>query len=74
LDLASVSTDNFAVAQPGSLFQCPQRLPERAVQFTVKGDEPDEKLYEMVKQLRARSAVFDIITNRFPVTIDVNTA
>jgi hypothetical protein len=44
------------------------------VQFTVKRDEPDEKLHEIVEQFRARSAVFDIITNRFPVTIDVSTA
>jgi hypothetical protein len=44
------------------------------VQFTVKGDEPDVKLHETVERLRARSAVFDTITNPFPVTIDVSTA
>jgi uncharacterized OsmC-like protein len=44
-----------------------------AVQFTVKGDAPDEKLREIVEQSRARSAVFDIITNHVPVTIDVST-
>jgi uncharacterized OsmC-like protein len=44
-----------------------------AVQFTVKGDAPDEKLREIVEQSRARSAVFDIITNQVPVTIDVST-
>jgi uncharacterized OsmC-like protein len=45
-----------------------------AVRFTVKGDAPAEKLREIVEQSRARSAVFDIITNQVPVTIDVETA
>jgi uncharacterized OsmC-like protein len=45
-----------------------------AVRFTVKGDAAPEKLRELVEQSRARSAVFDIITNRVPVTIDVETA
>jgi uncharacterized OsmC-like protein len=44
-----------------------------AVRFTVKGDAPDEKLREIVEQSRARSAVFDVITGRVPVTIEVNT-
>jgi len=44
------------------------------VQFTVKGDAPAEKLRELVEQSRARSAVFDIITNQVPVTITVETA
>jgi uncharacterized OsmC-like protein len=42
------------------------------VRFTVKGDAPAEKLREIVEQSRARSAVFDIITNQVPVTIEVN--
>jgi uncharacterized OsmC-like protein len=45
-----------------------------AVRFTVKGDAPDEKLREIVEQSRARSAVFDVITNQVPVTIEVDTA
>src|SRR5262245_16085031 len=45
-----------------------------AVRFVVKGDAPAEKLRELVEQSRARSAVFDIITNRVPVTIEVTTA
>ena len=45
-----------------------------AVRFTVKGDAPAEKLREIVEQSRARSAVFDVITNGVPVTIDVDTA
>ncbi len=41
------------------------------VRFTIKGDAPAEKLRELVEQSRARSAVFDIITNQVPVTIEV---
>lgn len=44
-----------------------------AVRFTVKGDAPPEKLREIVEQSRARSAVFDVITNQVPVTIEVVT-
>jgi len=43
------------------------------VRFAVKGDAPAEKLREIVEQSRARSAVYDIITNRVPVTIEVDT-
>ena len=43
------------------------------VRFTVKGDAPAEKLRELVEQSRARSAVYDVITNQVPVTIDVTT-
>jgi uncharacterized OsmC-like protein len=41
------------------------------VSFSVKGDAPAEKLRALVEQSRARSAVFDIITNTVPVTIEV---
>jgi uncharacterized OsmC-like protein len=44
-----------------------------SVRFTVKGDAPAEKLREIVEQSRARSAVFDVITNGVPVTIEVDT-
>ena len=43
-----------------------------AVRFTVKGDAPAEVLRAIVDQSRARSAVLDIITNRVPVTIEVD--
>jgi uncharacterized OsmC-like protein len=43
------------------------------VKFTVKGDAPAGKLREIVEQSRARSAVFDIITNQVPVTIEIDT-
>jgi uncharacterized OsmC-like protein len=45
-----------------------------AVHFTVKGDAPADVLQSIVEQSRMRSAVFDIITNQVPVTIDVATA
>jgi uncharacterized OsmC-like protein len=44
-----------------------------AVRFTVKGDAPAEKLRELVEQSRARSAVYDVVTNAVPVAIDVVT-
>jgi uncharacterized OsmC-like protein len=43
------------------------------VRFTIKGDAPAETLRELMEQSRARSAVFDVITNRVPVTIQVDT-
>jgi uncharacterized OsmC-like protein len=43
------------------------------VRFTVKGDAPAERLRELVDQSRARSAVYDVITNGVPVTIEVDT-
>jgi uncharacterized OsmC-like protein len=43
------------------------------VRFTVKGDAPAETLRELVEQSRARSAVYDSVTNGVPVAIEVNT-
>jgi uncharacterized OsmC-like protein len=42
-----------------------------AIHFTVEGDAPAETLREIVEQSRARSAVFDVLTNGVPVTVDV---
>ena len=39
--------------------------------FTIKGDAPAEKLREIVEQSKARSAVFDIITNKVPVQVGI---
>ena len=39
--------------------------------FSIKGDAPPEKLQEIVEQSRARSAVFDVLTNGVPVSISV---
>jgi len=43
------------------------------ISFTIAGDAPPEKLREIVEQSRARSAVFDVLTNGVPVDITVNT-
>jgi uncharacterized OsmC-like protein len=42
--------------------------------FDIKGDAPAEKLREIVAQSRARSAVFDVLTNGVPVEVAVNAA
>ena len=42
--------------------------------FDIKGDAPPEKLREIVEQSRARSAVFDVLTNGVPVEVAVNAA
>jgi uncharacterized OsmC-like protein len=42
--------------------------------FEIKGDAPAEKLREIVEQSRARSAVFDVLTNGVPVEVAVNAA
>ena len=41
------------------------------VSFRIAGDAPDETLREIVEQSRARSAVYDVLTNGVNVTIDV---
>ena len=43
------------------------------VQFHVKGDAQAEQLAALVQQSRARSAVYDVVTNGVPVRIDVAT-
>jgi uncharacterized OsmC-like protein len=42
------------------------------VNFRIKGDAPPEKLREIVEQSRARSAVFDVLTNGTPVEVSVS--
>jgi uncharacterized OsmC-like protein len=44
------------------------------VSFRVKGDAPEEKLREVVARAQQRSAVFDMVTNGVPVTVDVATS
>jgi uncharacterized OsmC-like protein len=41
------------------------------VNFTIAGDAPAEKLREIVAQSRARSAVFDVLTNGVPVDVNI---
>ena len=43
-----------------------------AVRFTVKGDAPPRSCARLVEQSRARSAVYDVITNGVPVSIEVD--
>lgn len=45
---------------------------EIRIDFRIEGDAPREKLEEIVMQSKARSAVFDIISNRVPVQVTVN--
>ncbi len=44
------------------------------VVFHVEGDAEAEKLAALVAQSRNRSAVFDVMTNGVPVSVDVATA
>jgi uncharacterized OsmC-like protein len=44
------------------------------VSFRVAGDAPEEKLRQVVARAQQRSAVFDMVTNGVPVTVDVATA
>jgi uncharacterized OsmC-like protein len=43
------------------------------VNFKIKGDAPQEKLREIVERAKARSVVFDIVTNGVPVEVAVDT-
>ena len=43
------------------------------VTFQISGEAPDEVLRGLVKQSQARSAVYDVLTNGVPVSIDVTT-
>jgi uncharacterized OsmC-like protein len=44
------------------------------VSFVVKGDAPEEKLREVVARAQQRSAVFDMVANGVPVTVEAATA
>lgn len=43
------------------------------VHFRIKGDADEATLREIVEQSRRRSAVYDVLTNGVPVSIDVST-
>lgn len=43
------------------------------ISFTIAGDAPPEKLRQIVEQSRARSAVFDVLTNGVPIEVSINT-
>ena len=42
------------------------------VTFDIAGDAPPQKLREIVEQSRARSAVYDVLTNGVPVDVTIN--
>ena len=44
------------------------------INFRISGDAPDEVLRGLVEQSRARSAVYDVLTNGVPVALEVHTA
>ncbi len=44
------------------------------ITFKIAGDATAEELRQLVDRSRARSAVFDVLTNGIPLTIDVETA
>jgi uncharacterized OsmC-like protein len=44
------------------------------VSFRVEGEAPEEQLREIVARAQQRSAVFDMVSNGVPVTVDVATA
>jgi uncharacterized OsmC-like protein len=44
------------------------------VTFHVTGDAPEAKLREVVERAKARSAVYDMVTNGVPVTVEAATA
>ena len=41
------------------------------VHFRLEGDAPEDKLREVVARACDRSAVYDIVSNPVPVTVDV---
>jgi uncharacterized OsmC-like protein len=44
------------------------------VSFRIKGDAPEEKLREVVARAQQRSAVFDMVTNGVPVSVEAAVA
>ena len=44
-----------------------------AVSFRIAGAAPPEKLREVVERAKARSAVYDMVTNGVPVAVEVST-
>ena len=44
------------------------------VSFRIAGDAPEEKLLEVVERAQQRSAVFDMVRNGVPVTVDATVA
>ena len=43
-----------------------------SVRFRISGDAPEEKLQEIVERAQARSAVFDMVSNGVPVSVEAS--
>jgi uncharacterized OsmC-like protein len=43
------------------------------IAFRVTGNAPEEKLHDVVERAKARSAVYDMVTNGVPVAVEVAT-
>jgi len=43
------------------------------ITFDIAGDAPPQKLRDIVERSRARSAVYDVLTNGVPVDVTINT-
>ena len=54
--------------------ELPQRLRADPRLLPRQGDAPEEKLREVVARAQQRSAVFDMVTNGVPVTVEMATA
>jgi uncharacterized OsmC-like protein len=46
---------------------------EIRIRFEISGDAPDDVLRGLIEQSRSRSAVYDVLTNGVPVSIDITT-
>jgi len=44
------------------------------ITFKIEGDASDEELRGLLDRSKARSAVFDVLTNGIPVTVDMETS
>jgi uncharacterized OsmC-like protein len=53
--------------------ECRNGFDRIGVSFRVKGDASSEKLRQVLERAQKRSAVFDMVTNGVPVTVDVTT-
>ncbi len=42
-----------------------------SIRFEIDGEAPSEKLQQILEQARARSAVFDVLTNGVPVSVSM---
>ena len=55
-------------------FELIERVRKLSVASRLKSDAPAEKIQAIVNQSRARSAVYDVLTNGVPVDVEVQAA